>query len=109
MSRSYLLLSLVGGTPVADSANEPSPGGNIAQLATLHKIVSRVEESVAARMPLPEEANALRIPPGVPVLMITHRMLAGSYRNEVVEVAKITIPADRIILDCTVDLDVDVS
>jgi GntR family transcriptional regulator len=57
MSWSYLLLSLVSGTPVAGPANEPWPGGNIAQLATLGKIVSRVEESVAARMPLPDEVK----------------------------------------------------
>ena len=108
MSWSYLLLSLVGGTPVADPANEPWPGGNIAQLATLGKIVSRVEESVAARMPLPDEVSTLRIPPGVPVLTVTRRMLAGPDRNEVVEVAnKIVIPADRTIMDYAVDLDIE--
>ena len=107
MSKSYLLLRLVRGTPVVDPANEPWPGGNIAQLATLGKIVSRVEESVAARMPLPEEADTLLIPQGVPVLTIARRMLAGPDRNEVVEVAKIVIPADRTILDYTVDLSVD--
>jgi GntR family transcriptional regulator len=107
MSKSCLLLRLVDGTPVADPANEPWPGGNIAQLATLHKIVSRVEESVAARMPLPEEIDTLRIPPGVPVLTITRRMLAGVARDEVVEVAKIVIPADRTILDYTVDLKIE--
>lgn len=93
MNRSCLLLRLVGGIPVADPANEPWPGGNIAQLATLNKIVTRVEESVTARMPLPEEADTLRIPPGVPVLTITRRMLAGQDRDEVVEVAKSVIPA----------------
>lgn len=99
MSRSCVLLRLVDGTPVADPANEPWPGVNIAQLATLNKIITRVEKSVTARMPLPEEADTLRIPPGVPVLMITQRMLAGHERDEVVEVAKIVIPADRTVLD----------
>lgn len=104
MSTSYLLLRLVRDTPVADPANEPWPGGNIAQLATLDKIVSRVEESVTARMPLPDEASILRIPPGVPVLTITRRMLAGPARDEVVEVADIVIPADRTVLDYAMDL-----
>lgn len=107
MSNSYLLLSLVGGTPVADPANEPWPGGNIAQLATLGQLVSRVEESVTARMPLPDEAETLRIPTGVPVLIVTRRMLAGPNRDDVVEVANIVIPADRTILDYVIDLEVD--
>jgi GntR family transcriptional regulator len=106
MSSSYLLLALVGGTPIADPANEPWPGGNIAQLATLGIIVSRVEESVAARMPLQHEATVLRIPTGVPVLTIARRMLAGPGRDYVVEVANIVIPADRIMLDYTINLDV---
>jgi GntR family transcriptional regulator len=96
----------VGGTPVAHPANEPWPGGNIAQLATLGIIVSRVEESVAARMPLQEESTTLHIPTGVPVLTIARRMLAGPDRDEVVEVANIVIPADRIVLDYTINLDV---
>ena len=106
MSSSYLLFRLVGGTPIADPANEPWPGGNIAQLATLGVIISRVEESVAARMPLPDEAATLQIPTGVPVLTIARRMLAGPDRDSVVEVANIVIPADRIILDYTINLDV---
>ena len=60
---------------------------------------------MAARMPLPEEANILRIPPGVPVLTITRRMLAGLNHDEVVEVVKIVIAADHTILDYTVDLE----
>jgi GntR family transcriptional regulator len=105
ISHSYLLMSLVGGTPVADPKNEPWPGGNIAQLATLGKIVSRVEEGVTARMPLPDELETLRMPPGVPVLTVTRRMLVGP---EVVEVARnIVIPADRTVLDYAVDLDAD--
>ena len=106
MSSSYVLLKLVGGTPVADPANEPWPGGNIAQLATLGIIVSRVEESVAARMPVHEEATILHIPTGVPVLTIARRMLAGPDHDKVVEVANIVIPADRIVLDYTINLDV---
>ncbi|MGH3923320.1 MAG: UTRA domain-containing protein, partial [Pseudonocardiaceae bacterium] len=103
MSTSCLPLRLVRGTPVADPANEPWPGGNIAQLATLGTLVSRVEESVAARMPLPDEVATLRIPSGVPVFTITRRMIAGPHRT-VVEVAFITIPADRAILDYAIDL-----
>jgi hypothetical protein len=51
-------------------------------------------------------ANTLRIPPGVSVLTITRRMLASSGCNEVVEVPKIVIPANRTILRYTVNLKV---
>ena len=45
-------------TPVADPANEPWPGGNLAQLATLGIFIIRVEESVQARMPTPPTNTA---------------------------------------------------
>jgi GntR family transcriptional regulator len=103
MSTSYLLMRTVRGTPVADPANEPWPGGNIAQLATLGKIINRVEESVQARMPTPEEISILTITTGIPVITITRRMLVD---DEVLEVAAdIVIPADRTILDYTIVLD----
>jgi GntR family transcriptional regulator len=103
MSTSYLLMKTVRDTPIADPANEPWPGGNIAQLATLGKIINRVEESVQARMPTPEETSTLAITPGIPVLTITRRMLAD---NEILEVAAdIIIPADRTILDYSITLN----
>ena len=106
ISDSYLPLDLVAGTPVADPANEPWPGGNIAQLATLGIIVSRVTEAVTARMPTAEERQTLQIPAGVPVLAITRVMLAGPARDRPVEAAvDIVIPADRTALDYVIDLD----
>lgn len=106
MSLSYYLLSLVSGTPVADPDNEPWPGGNIAQLASLGVAVTRVEESVGARMPSPDEVRTLRIPPGVPVLTVTRRMLTGPGRDRPVEAAvNITIPADRAVLDYAIDIE----
>jgi GntR family transcriptional regulator len=101
-STSYLLLDMVAGTPVADPANEPWPGGNIAQLHTLGVEITSVWERVRARMPLPDEIAALNIPGGVPVLTITRRMLAG---ERVVEVAvDIVLPADRTELEYRIDL-----
>jgi GntR family transcriptional regulator len=102
MSVSHVPLSLVAGTPVADPANEPWPGGTIAQLATLGLEVSRVEESVRARMPTPDERRTLHIAQGVPVLTVTRRMLAG---NRPVEAAvDIVMPADRFVLDYAIDV-----
>jgi GntR family transcriptional regulator len=102
MSLTYLPLELVSGTPVADPQNEPWPGGTPAQIASLGHPLSRIEESVKARMPTPEEVETLRIAPGVPVFSITRRMLSGSRVLEVA--ADIVIPADQAILDYTIDL-----
>lgn len=102
ISVNYLPWSLVAGTPVADPAREPWPGGTPAQLAFLGHPATRVEEAVAARMPTPEEAETLRMAAGIPVLTITRRMFSG---ERVLEVCKdIVIPADRIVLDYAIDL-----
>jgi GntR family transcriptional regulator len=106
LSTSYLPMELVRGTPVADPANEPWPGGTIAQLASLGRLVTRVEETVRARMPTPEEAQILRIAAGVPVLVVTRRMLAGPDRDQPVEASVDTVlPADRVVLDYVTDLE----
>lgn len=105
MSLSCYPLELVAGTPVADPANEPWPGGSIAQLATLGVGVARIRESVKARMPMPDEAATLAIPAMVPVFAITRRMWDTAGR--VVEAAvDIVIPADRAVLDYDIDLTV---
>jgi GntR family transcriptional regulator len=101
ISLSVYPLDLVAGTPVADPEREPWPGGNIAQLATIGIAVTRVEEQVTARMPMPDEAETLIMDAGVPVLAITRRMFAD---DRPVEVADIVIPADRVALDYVIDL-----
>jgi GntR family transcriptional regulator len=97
MSTSYYPWELVAGTAVADPANEPWPGGNIAQLATLGVVVDRVSEATAARMPTVVERRTLRVPPGVPVFAITRVMSAAGAPVEVA--SPIVIPADRAVLD----------
>jgi GntR family transcriptional regulator len=103
VSTSYLLLEMVSGTPLADPANEPWPGGNIAQLHSIGIEVTAVREVVRARMPLPDETRALNIPGGVPVLTLVRRMYAG---ERVVEIAdEIVLPADRTELEYLITLD----
>lgn len=102
MSVSCYPLDIVAGTPVADPASEPWPGGSIAQLHSLGVTVTGVRERVRTRMPLRDEIDALRIPGGVPVLTLTRQMYAG---ERVVEVAHdIVIPGDRAELDYYIDL-----
>jgi DNA-binding GntR family transcriptional regulator len=102
ISYSHFLLGMVAETPVADPANEPWPGGSIAQLMSLGIEVTAVEESVRARTPTADETSILQIPTGVPVLTVTRRMLAGERPVEVA--ADIVIPADRVALDYRIDL-----
>lgn len=103
---SYLPMDLVRDTPVADASNEPWPGGTIAQLASLGHHVTRVIESVRARMPSPDEAQTLRVSAGVPVLVVTRRMLTGSGHDHPVEAAfDMVLPADRVVLDYVIDLE----
>jgi GntR family transcriptional regulator len=102
MSVSYLPAELVKGTPVEDPANEPWPGGTMAQLATLGVDVTRIEESVRARMPTPDERRTLQIAQGVPVLTVTRRML--DHDRPVEAAMDIVMPADRFVLDYSLDL-----
>jgi GntR family transcriptional regulator len=102
ISVNYLPWDVVAGTPVADPDREPWPGGTPAQLAFLGHPATRVEESVGARMPTPEEVETLRMAPGVPVLAVTRRMFSG---KRVLEVCRdIVMPSDRVILDYSIDL-----
>jgi GntR family transcriptional regulator len=102
ISVDYLPLALVEGTPVADPAREPWPGGTVAQLASLGRPVSRINESVSARMPDESETRILRVAPGVPVFAILRRMISG---DAVIEVCRhIVIPADRVVLEYGIDI-----
>jgi len=107
INTSYLPMDLVRDTPVADPAHEPWPGGTIAQLAALGHHVTRVTEWVRARMPRPDEVRTLGVSAGVPVLVITRRMFAGGDLTRPVEAAvDIVLPADRVVLDYIMDLDI---
>ncbi|MEW2445104.1 GntR family transcriptional regulator [Micromonospora marina] len=100
-SVSCLLLEMVAGTPIADPSNEPWPGGNTSQLYSLGHTITAVREQVRARMPNSAESETLRVPGGVPVVIITRQTYV---EDRVVEVAEITIPADRVSLDYRIDL-----
>ncbi|ASU83532.1 GntR family transcriptional regulator [Nocardiopsis gilva YIM 90087] len=102
ISVNYLPWELVGGTPIADPEREPWPGGTLAQARHLGHPIVRVEESVTARMPTPDEAETLRMPSGVPVQAIRRRLIADDL---VVEACReIVIPADQVVLDNAIDL-----
>jgi DNA-binding GntR family transcriptional regulator len=114
LGTSYLLAPLVRGTPVADPARQPWPGGTITQLDTLGLRVSAWEEEVRARMPSPEERAGLDLGYGVPVTVVRRR-LYGAPRDDVltwvrsgkkgqpagvhvVEVADVVGAGDRVVM-----------
>jgi GntR family transcriptional regulator len=59
--------------------------------------VSRLAEEVTARMPSPEEARALRLSVGVPVLVVFRTAYAKG--DEPLEVCHTVMAADRFVLD----------
>ncbi|MER5461641.1 GntR family transcriptional regulator [Streptomyces sp. NPDC002668] len=68
LSTSYFPASLVAGSPITQP--DSGPGGVYARLLDLGHPPARFREEVRARMPLGEEAKALKLAAGVPVVHI---------------------------------------
>jgi GntR family transcriptional regulator len=101
-SKSYVPYELVAGTPVEDPRNEPWPGGTIGQMESMGVRVTEVTEELEARAPTAEEARLLRLPGGVPVIVVTRTMWAG---DRPVETADIFMAADRLRLAYRIRVD----
>ncbi|MDQ0577903.1 GntR family transcriptional regulator [Streptomyces rishiriensis] len=103
-SISYIPYDLVRGNPeLLDSTREPWPGGTMHQLYTIGVELDRIVDHVTASMPTPEEVRDFDIPPSVPVIRI--RKVSYSTDDIPVEVTDIPIPADRIELLYTTQLE----
>ena len=79
---SYIPADLAEGTPITDP--NPGPGGIYARLEEQGHTLERFTEEVAARMPTPEEARVLALPPGVPVFRLVrtaYDVTAGRSRS----------------------------
>ncbi len=99
----YHPLDLVQGTPMSDPAQQPYPGGVIAELAALGEVVDDIVERIRTRMALPDEAMLLNVSGGVPLLVV-HRT-GTSRTGRVVEVAELLFPGDRNELEYHLRLD----
>lgn len=100
---SYLVHDVVAADPhLLDAANEPWPGGTQHQLYTIGVELDRVEERITARPPTPEEAEALGLTGGVPLLLI--RKVCTDTGGRVVEVSDVRLPGDRTELVFTTPL-----
>src|SRR6266704_570756 len=91
---SYIPADLARGTPISDP--NPGPGGIYARLEETGHTLDRFTEEIAARMPTPDEARALALPPGVPVF----RLVRTAYESDgrAVEVCDTIMAADAYLL-----------
>jgi GntR family transcriptional regulator len=101
---SYLVWDVAAANPDLLSAdNEPWPGGTMSQLQTIGVEVERVIEEFTARPPTPDEAEQLRIGPGVAVLFL--RKTSVDTTGRVVEYSEVTMPGDRTVMVYTTKLE----
>ncbi|MEA2148541.1 MAG: GntR family transcriptional regulator, partial [Solirubrobacteraceae bacterium] len=101
LAATYLPRRVANGTSLLQEV--PAPGGIYAALETLGHRLARIDEHVTARMPLPEEAEALALTAGVPVIDLRHTGYDDG--GLAIEVTHAVLPADRNTL--TFELPVD--
>lgn len=103
-SVSYMPHELASRNPdLFDLDREPWPGGSLHQLHTVGVEIDRIEDRVTASMPTEQEMEEQDIPPGVPVLRV--RKISYSVTGLPVEVMEIPLPADRVELRYSTQLE----
>ena len=91
---SYIPADLAEGTPI--SQPNPWPGGIYARLEDQGHPLERFAEEVCARMPTPDEATHLGLPPGVPVFRLVRT--AYDLNGRAVEVCDTVMSGDAYVL-----------
>lgn len=91
LATSYLPLQLVEGTQIEQA--DTGTGGTYARLEELGHRLGRFQEDLSARMPLPDEARAIRLGAGVPVIRVVRT--AFDEQGAPVEVNEMVLAADR--------------
>ncbi len=94
MAVSYIPLDIASGTPIAEP--NPGPGGIYARLEEAGHVLDHFDEEVRSRMPIPEEARALRLLPGVPVFHLIRT--AYDTDGRAVEVCDTIMATDAYVL-----------
>jgi GntR family transcriptional regulator len=92
---SYIPATIARGTPIVEP--NPGPGGIYARLEEQGHRLARFNEEVNARMPLPDEARALSLASGVPVLHLVRT--AFDTDDTPVEVCDAVMSSDAYVLD----------
>lgn len=98
----YIPWALVEGTPLASQVNT-GHGSIYGRFADLGHRITRAREEISARMPRPEEAATLSVPPGVPIIEVLHTGLDQDGRP--FEVTRFVMRADRNVLDYNVPIE----
>lgn len=91
---SYLPAALVSGTPITQ--HDTGPGGLYARLADLGHAPAHFREDLTARMPTPEQAEALALEPGTPVVLIDRT--AVDAHGTPVELNRMTLDAAAYVI-----------
>jgi GntR family transcriptional regulator len=94
LADTYVLWTIADGSPLLQEV--PAPGGIYACLEDLGHPIARMTEDVTARMPLPDEAEALEMGRGVPVIELFHTTFDRD--GLAIEVTHSILPADRNLL-----------
>ncbi|MCL2788731.1 MAG: GntR family transcriptional regulator [Micrococcales bacterium] len=94
LATSYIPWDLAKGTQMTKA--NTGPGGIYARLEENGHRLARFAEEVAARMPSPEEARALRLVAGVPVMTVVRT--AFDTKGRAVEVCDTVMASDRYVL-----------
>jgi GntR family transcriptional regulator len=94
LATSFVPWKFAEGTPMTQA--NPGPGGIYARLEDGGHRLASFAEDVTARMPTPEEARALRLGPGVPVIVVVRTAIDTD--DVPVEVCDTVMAADRYVL-----------
>jgi GntR family transcriptional regulator len=94
LATSYVPWTIAEGTQMAEP--NTGPGGIYARIEERGHQLERFAEEVTARMPSPEEAKALRLMPGVPVIGVVRTAFDSD--GHPVEVCDTVMAADRYVL-----------
>ncbi len=94
LATSYLPAELACGSPITEP--DPGPGGIYARLADLGRAPVHFREDLTARMPTPEQAGALQLEPGTPVVTIDR--IAADANGHPVELNRMTLDAAAYVI-----------
>jgi GntR family transcriptional regulator len=92
----FIPVSIAEGSPLA-TETRLGRGSIYGRFEDLGYSITRIREEVSARMPTPEEAHGLDIPPGVPVLEVLHTSYDQAHQP--FEVTRFVLRADHNGLD----------
>jgi GntR family transcriptional regulator len=94
MAVSYVPADIARGSRIAE--HDTGPGGIYARLEELGHLLDHFSEEIRSRMPLRDEARALRLAPGVPVFRLIRTAIDTAGRP--VEVCDTIMSSDAYVL-----------